>query len=33
MKVVIDTNGLLNSIPKNSQKRWLYDAFIAKKFI
>lgn len=33
MKAVIDTNGLLNSIPKNSAKRWLYDAFIAKQFI
>ena len=33
MKVVVDTNGLLNSIPKNSAKRWLYDAFIAKEFI
>jgi uncharacterized protein len=32
MKVVVDTNGLLNSIPKNSAKRWLYDAFIAKEF-
>lgn len=33
MKVVIDTHGLLNSIPKNGEKRWLYDAFIAKKFV
>jgi uncharacterized protein len=33
MKVIIDTNGLLNSIPKNSSKRWLYDAFITKEFI
>jgi uncharacterized protein len=33
MKVVVDTNGLLNSIPKNSAKRWLYDGFIAKEFI
>ena len=33
MKVVIDTNGLLNSVPKNGAKRWLYEAFIAKKFV
>jgi uncharacterized protein len=33
MKVIIDTNGLLNSIPKKSSKRWLYDAFIAKEFV
>ena len=32
MKVIIDTNGLLNSVPKNGSKRWLYDAFICKKF-
>lgn len=32
IKAVIDTNGLLNSIPKNGAKRWLYDAFMAKKF-
>ena len=33
MKLVIDTNGLLSSIPNGSSKRWLYDAFINKKFI
>lgn len=32
IKAVIDTNGLLNSIPKNASKRWLYEAFVAKKF-
>lgn len=30
---VIDTHGLLNSIPKNSEKRWLYDAFVSKQFV
>ena len=33
MKLVIDTNGLLSSIPNGSSRRWLYDAFINKKFI
>jgi uncharacterized protein len=33
MKLVIDTNGLLSSIPNGSSKRWLYDAFISKKFV
>ena len=33
MKLVIDTNGLLSSIPNGSSKRWLYDAFINKKFV
>ncbi len=32
MKAIIDTNGLLNSVPNNGSKRWLYDAFISKKF-
>lgn len=30
---VIDTHGLLNSIPRNSEKRWLYDAFVSKQFV
>ena len=33
ISAVVDTHGLLNSIPKNSEKRWLYDAFVAKKFV
>ncbi len=33
MKLVIDTNGLLSSIPNGSSRRWLYDAFISKKFV
>ncbi len=33
MKLVIDTNGLLSSIPNGSSNRWLYDAFINKKFV
>lgn len=33
MKVVIDTNILLTSIPNQSPNRWIYDAFISKKFI
>lgn len=33
MKLVIDTNGLLSSIPNGSSRRWLYDAFIDKKFV
>ncbi len=33
MKLVIDTNGLLSSIPNGSSRRWLYDAFINKKFV
>lgn len=33
MKVVVDTNGLLNAIPKNGSKKWLYNAFIDNAFI
>ena len=33
MKAVIDTNGLLNAIPKRGSKKWLYNAFIAESFI
>ena len=32
MKVVIDTNGLLRSIPRDGSYRWLYDAFAARQF-
>lgn len=32
MKVVIDTNGLLRSIPRDGSCRWLYDAFAAGEF-
>lgn len=32
MKVVIDAHGLLLSIPQNGGKRWLYDAYMNKKF-
>lgn len=32
MKVVIDTNGLLRSIPRDGSYRWLYDAFSANEF-
>jgi uncharacterized protein len=32
IRAVIDTNGLLNSIPKNGSLRWLYDAFIQEEF-
>lgn len=32
MKVVIDTNGLLRSIPRDGSYRWLYDEFVAKQF-
>ncbi|RFS17107.1 putative toxin-antitoxin system toxin component, PIN family [Emticicia sp. C21] len=33
MKVVIDTNVLLRSIPPKNVERWLYEAFISKKFV
>ncbi len=33
MKAVIDTNGLLNAIPKRGSKKWLYHAFMAESFI
>jgi predicted nucleic acid-binding protein len=33
IKAVIDTHGLLNSIPKSGSHRWLYDAFIREEFI
>ncbi len=33
IKAVIDTHGLLNSIPKNGHMRWLYDAFIEERFV
>lgn len=32
MKVVIDTNGLLQSVPRDGSYRWLYDAFAAQQF-
>jgi hypothetical protein len=33
IRAVIDTNGLLESIPNGSQGRWLYDAFMDRKFV
>lgn len=33
MKVVIDTNVLLRSIPPKNEERLVYDAFVNKKFI
>ncbi|WP_298351563.1 putative toxin-antitoxin system toxin component, PIN family [Runella sp.] len=33
IKAVIDTNILLNSIPKKGSLRWLYDAFQNEEFI
>lgn len=33
MRAVIDTNGLLNAIPKRGSKKWLYNSFIAIEFI
>lgn len=33
MRVVIDTNGLLNSVPRDGSYRWLYDAFADEQFI
>jgi putative PIN family toxin of toxin-antitoxin system len=32
VNVVVDTNGLLRSVPKNGSYRWLYDAFEAGEF-
>lgn len=32
MKCVIDTNGLLRSIPRNGNYRWLFDAWKQNKF-
>lgn len=32
MKVVIDTNGLLRSVPRDGSYRWLYDAFAGGQF-
>ena len=32
MKVVVDTNGLLNAIPRHGSKKWLYNAFIDGTF-
>ena len=32
MKAVIDTNGLLNAIPRNGSKKWLYNAFMDNSF-
>lgn len=32
MKIVVDTNGLLNAIPRNGLKKWLYNAFIDNTF-
>ena len=33
MKVLIDTNNLLRSIPKKSPYRWLWDMFLQEKLI
>ena len=33
MKCVIDTNGLLKSVPKFGQYKWLYDAWLNEQFI
>ncbi len=33
MTAVIDTNGLLRSIPRDGSYRWLYDAFADNQFI
>lgn len=33
MKCVIDTNGLLRSIPKSGDYRWLFDAWRQNKFV
>ena len=33
MKIVLDTNCLLVSIPKEGAYRWLFDALIKRKFI
>jgi uncharacterized protein len=33
MKIVVYTNGLLNAIPRNGSKKWLYEAFAAESFI
>ncbi len=33
MKILIDTNCLIVSIPKESDYRWLFDALLQKKFI
>lgn len=33
MRAVIDTNGLLNSVPRDGSYRWLYDAFADEQFI
>jgi putative PIN family toxin of toxin-antitoxin system len=32
MRCVIDTNGLLKSIPKYGRYKWLYDAWLEQKF-
>ena len=32
MKCVIDTNGLLKSIPKHGQYKWLYEAWLDEQF-
>jgi putative PIN family toxin of toxin-antitoxin system len=33
MKVVIDTNGFLSTIPTNGSNKWLYHAFMEERFI
>ena len=33
MKVVIDTNGFLASVPLKGKNKWLYHAFMEEKFI
>lgn len=32
MKVAVDISGLLNAIPKNGSKKWLYNAFMDNTF-
>ena len=33
LRVVLDTNVLLVAIPLGSRLRWIYDAFLAEKFM
>lgn len=33
MKIVVDTNCLIASIPKNNPEHWLYEAFRAELFV
>lgn len=33
MNVIVDTNGLVNAVPRRGSKKWLYNAFVDEAFV